>query len=349
MNNLLDLYTDYLISQNKYATSTGLSDLVNGSISHDKMTRFLNDKLLGGKDLWMYIKPEVRGFEKEGGALILDDSIQEKPYTDENEIMCWHYSHAKGTNLLSCIVEYDDISIPIGYEIVHKDVRFSDIETKKEKRKASVTKNEHFRNLLSQEYSNKVLFDWVLADNWFGAKENLEYINNVIKKKFIIGIKSNRTVALSEKEKLKGDFTKVSKLDLQDGQSIKVWVKSIDFALQLIKKVFTNEDGSTGVLYLISNDLKHDADYLYMIYQKRWKIELYHKSIKQNASLAASPTKRVLSQSNHIFSSLVAFCKLELLKIRTATNHFAMKHLLLLKANQAAFLELNNLRKLHLA
>ena len=83
-----------------------------------------------------------------------------------------------------------------------------------------------------------MLFDWILADNWFGAKENLEYINNVIKKKFIIGIKSNRTVALSENEKLKGDFTKVSKLDLEDGQSIKIWIKGIDFALQLINSPY---------------------------------------------------------------------------------------------------------------
>ena len=30
-----------------------------------------------------------------GGALILDDCIEEKPYTDENEIMCWHFSHSK--------------------------------------------------------------------------------------------------------------------------------------------------------------------------------------------------------------------------------------------------------------
>ena len=91
-----------------------------------------------------------------------------------------------------------------------------------------------------------------------------------------MGIKSNRTVALSEKEKLKGNFRKVSKLDLEDGQSIKIWVKGIDFALQLIKKVFKNEDGSKATLYIISNDLKHDTDYLYMIYQKQWKIKLYH-------------------------------------------------------------------------
>ena len=190
-----------------------------------------------------------------------------------------------------------------------------------------------------------MLFEWVLADNWFGAKENLEYIKSIIKKKFIIGIKSNRTVALSEKEKLKGDFTKVSKLDLEDGQSIKVWVKGIDFALQLIKKVFTNEDGSTGILYLASNDIEREAAYLYQIYQKRWRIEEYHKSVKENASLAKSPTKRVRSQANHIFASIVAFCKLEIMKVATATNHFAIKYKLLAAANIASMNELANLRE----
>jgi len=38
---VLDIYTDYLICQNKYATATGLSDMVDGEISHDKVTRFL--------------------------------------------------------------------------------------------------------------------------------------------------------------------------------------------------------------------------------------------------------------------------------------------------------------------
>ena len=73
---ILDLYTDYLISQNKYATSTGLSSLLEGSISHDKITRFLNREELSGKDLWLYIKPQIREVESEGGALILDDCIE---------------------------------------------------------------------------------------------------------------------------------------------------------------------------------------------------------------------------------------------------------------------------------
>ncbi|MCW8398878.1 hypothetical protein OQJ26_08755 [Legionella sp. PATHC038] len=38
---MLDLYSDYLICQNKYATATGLSDLVDGAFAYDKVTRFL--------------------------------------------------------------------------------------------------------------------------------------------------------------------------------------------------------------------------------------------------------------------------------------------------------------------
>jgi hypothetical protein len=254
-NKILDIYTDYLICQNNYTTATGLSDLLCGALGHDKFTRFLNGTALGSQDLWLYIKPEVRRNEKQfGGVLILDDSIEEKPYTDENEIMCWHYSHAKGThvkgvNILSCLVRYGDISLPIGYEIVHKDVVFCDIESKKVKKKASLSKNEHFRNLIKQSHVNKVLFEYVLADNWFGAKDNLEYINN-LQKYFIIGIKSNRTVSLSKNDKMKGQFQQVSSLNLEDDRSIKVWLKGIEFPVLLIKKVFINEDNSTGILYL---------------------------------------------------------------------------------------------------
>ena len=47
---LLDIYSDYLIAQNHYATATGLSELLDGQISHDKITRFLNSKETTSKD-----------------------------------------------------------------------------------------------------------------------------------------------------------------------------------------------------------------------------------------------------------------------------------------------------------
>ncbi len=55
------------------------------------------------------------------------------------------------------------------------------------------------------------------------------------------------------------------------------------------------------------------------------EIEEYHKSLKHNASLAKSPTKTIITQSNHIFLSIMAFFKLETLKIKHHLNHFALK------------------------
>ena len=251
---LLDIYTDYLISQNKYATATGLSDLVDGDISHDQISRFLRKEVFGPKQLWNYVKPSVRENEAStGGVLVLDDSIEEKPYTDENEVNCWHYSHAKGDvvkgiNILSCLVRYDDFSVPVGYEVIKKDIVFCDVKTKKQRRKSTTTKNELFRELIALAAKNKVLFEFVLADNWFGAKANMAYIHNALQKSFIIGIKSNRTLALSEDDAKNGQYTRVSELDLEEDVTHTVWLKGLDFPVRLLKKIFKNENGSIPVI-----------------------------------------------------------------------------------------------------
>jgi hypothetical protein len=93
----------------------------------------LNSNEFSSKELWEYIKPEIRKIEQDGGGvLIVDDTIEEKTYTDENEIICWHYSRAKGrcvkgVNLLSCLVRYGDTALPIAYKPICKDVLFCDV------------------------------------------------------------------------------------------------------------------------------------------------------------------------------------------------------------------------------
>jgi len=346
---LLDIYSDYLISQNHHATATGLAAVLDGEVSHDQISRFLRADDYGSKELWSYVKPDIRRHEQSTeGVLLLDDTISEKNYTDENAINCWHFSHAKhrhvkGINLLSCLVRYGDIALPIGYDVVKKDILFSDIKTRKLKRKARITKNDMFRSLIQQAVNNQVLFDYVLADNWFGSKANIAFVHE-IKKSFIFGIKSNRCVAMTLKDAKSGQFQQVKSLDWNDGDCNTVYLKDIAFPVKLLKKVFTNEDQSTGILYLVTNDLSIDADRIYEVYQKRWRVEEFHKSVKQNASLSKSPTKTIRTQCNHLFASMIAFCKLELLKVKTAINHFAIKQKLLLKANQIMLHELRLLK-----
>jgi hypothetical protein len=79
----------------------------------------------------------------------------------------------------------------------------------------------------------------------------------------------------------------------------------------LIKQVFANEDGSTGVQYLVSSEMTLAFDQITAINRQRWNVEPYHKSLKQNASLEKSPTQTVTSQSNHLFAALCACIKLE--------------------------------------
>ena len=92
---MLDLYSEYLLASFGATTATGLSQLVDGDVSHDQVTRFLAGTKKTSADLWMTVKSFVRQVQADDAVLIIDDSIEEKPYTDENDIVCWHYDHSK--------------------------------------------------------------------------------------------------------------------------------------------------------------------------------------------------------------------------------------------------------------
>src|SRR3990172_5183304 len=77
---LLDLYTDYLISSFSQTSATGLSRLVDEAVSHDQVSRFLSSDVFTSKDLWRLAKGHVRLIEADDGVIIIDDTIVEKPY-----------------------------------------------------------------------------------------------------------------------------------------------------------------------------------------------------------------------------------------------------------------------------
>ena len=126
----------------------------------------------------------------------------------------------------------------------------------------------------------------------------------------------------------------VDRLELEGHATLEVYLEGVDFALLLIKQVFVNEDGSVGVLYLVSSDTSLPYDQRVALYQKRWNVEPY---LKQNASLQNAPTRPLTPQTNHLFASLCGYIKLELLKRSTKLNHFALKSKLYLQAIRVAF------------
>jgi len=344
----LELYTDYLISNCGYATATGLSAMVDGEVSHDKVTRFLSEREYTSKDLWREVKSTVRQLEGEDGALIFDDTICEKAWTDENEVVCWHYDHTKGRsvkgiNLLNALYHHGDVSIPVAFEVVKKPLQFCDLETHKVKRASWVTKNEQMREMIATCVANQLKFRYVLMDSWYAAQENFEFIVKK-RKHFIAALKDNRLVALNEADKKKGGFVRIDTVPLSDKQAVHGWLKGYGKEVLLVRQVFTNKDGSTGLLNLVCSDLTLDGEQVTAIYQKRWRVEVFHKSLKSNAALAKSPTQTRTTQNNHVFLSIVAVFKLECLKMQHRLNHFALRAKLFITATQQAYRQLQALR-----
>lgn len=342
MSQLLELYTDFLIISTGQTSATNLSRMVDNKVSHDKVTRFLRESYIDSVELWKHCKPLVRQFEEESGVLIVDDCIVEKAHTDENALICWHWDHSKqryvkGVNFLTLLYFSRDVSLPIGVTLVEKTVGRTDPKTGKLKYYSEKSKNEYFRDMLKIAHG-QVKYRHVLGDSWFSSSENLNFIIKELKKDFVMAVECTRTVALDSQSRAAGKFVNIDGIaELKEGVLLTVYLRGVEKPLLLAKQVFTNKDGSSGTLYLISSDTTLDYEGLSAIYQKRWKVEEYHKSLKQNTSLGKSPTKNIETQSNHLFASMIAFIKLEKMRVASQIGHFRLKSQLYLTGLKAMF------------
>jgi hypothetical protein len=237
-----------------------------------------------------------------------------------------------------------EVSVPVAFELVKKTQWVFDKKKEKWQRKSPTTKNEHYRQMLRACLKNRIGFGYVLNDVRYASSENMRHVKEGLKKEFIMPIETNRKVALSLEDKKRGDYEQVGSLELEPNTTRRVYLEQVPFALLLCKQVFKNEDGSEGVLYLVGGDPTLAYEGLTTIYKRRWKVEEYHKSLKSNASLEKSPTKKVRTQNNHVFTSIYAFFELERPKVATKMNHFAIRSGLYLKAVRASYEELQRIR-----
>jgi len=346
MQKLQDIYIDFALSSFGKIEMTKLSTLTGSS--HDVFTKhlLLNSSLNDDRQLWKSIKPFLRDYENEdSGCILVDDMLMHKPWTKVNDIVCWHYDHVsqrmeKGILMLN--FHYTDdtgVSIPLGYEIITKTEDKWSEEYQKYVKKSLFSKNEIMQDKLQiLHYHNEVKYRYVLFDKWFASTKNLVFIEDELKKKFVCPIKSNRKIALTLEERNKGKYVNISTIDIEGGSSRLIYLEGYKKPLRLIKQVVKNgDDGESIYLYLVTNDIDLSFNEVLEIYKKRWKIEEYHKSLKQNLKIEHSPTKVETSQRNHIYLSVCGFIKLEKLRLNYKMNHFAIKEKIYIEALKAAY------------
>lgn len=301
----LELYTKFLIANHNRYSGVELSKTSGSPLSHDSVSRWLSEGNFGSKNLWPHVKDIV---ERETGYLIADDSVLDKRFSRNNELVGRHWSGNE--HRLICGIDLVNLLWTKGEECIPCDYRIYQSEKKGVK-----TKNEHFRDMLATAKKRCFKPLYVLADCWYGSVENMKYIEKQ-GWKFIMGAKENRQVSIT-----KNLYVPISNLDWSKTLIQKVWLK--EFGYVLAAKMVVKDD---DIRYVVTNDLSlADIDSLRNHNDHRWNIETFHRGLKQTTGVEKCYSTLQKSQRNHIFASFVAFVKLESTRLRDGISWYEQK------------------------
>jgi hypothetical protein len=255
-----------------------------------------------------------------------------------------HWGHreqgyVQGLNFLSLLYQLGPLSLPIAAVLLEKTLAEYNAKPGKYAFKSPFTKNEYLRQMLTLA-QQQVQYGYLLAESWYAWAEKMNFVRS-LNPHFLFALESSPTLALSQEDGTAGKFQALHSLTFPDKQPLKVYLRSVKQAVLVVRQVFINKDGSQGILYLVSSDTDLDYEQITTIYKRRWKVEEYHKSLKQNTSMGKSPTKTPDTQANHFYASMLAYIKLEALKLKCAIGHFQLKAKLYLAGLKAMQQQLN--------
>jgi Transposase DDE domain len=280
-------YIEFLISTPINYTCTHLADHISG-ISHDSITDFLKSQRLTAASVWAQALTLIHNTED--SFLIVDDSVQEKPYARAIELVYPHYSgnkHAviRGIDIVNLVHSSGDGDYyPIDYRIFAPEYE-------------KATKNDHFLAMLKAAFgARNIRAKYILFDSWYASVANLKYIHRQ-DRIFYTTLKSNRLVSITKEE----GYIHLQDIDwtaerLKNGVSVKL--KDVPFLVKLFKIVATNGD----IDWVITNDPATDLTTPIVRGRNdvRWDVECFHREIKQLTGIEKCQCQNEWAQRNHI-------------------------------------------------
>lgn len=282
-------YIQFLIaSQGGYSCSEAarVQQQTAGAPAHDSFSRLLCELEPDPQALWSEAEPLIGGDAE--GILILDDSTLDKPHARHIELVGWHFSGrhkrvVRGINLVTLLWTDGDRHIPIDYRIYVK---------------GGPTKNELFREMLRAAHARGLRPQCVSFDSWYASTDNLKLVR-ALGWTFLTRLKGNRLVRQGFGPKT--------------GVALAV-VAAEGSALHLTGfgpvKVFRSAAQDGGAEHWATNDgaaawlgWRRWADY-------SWRIEEYHRGLKQHCGVQGCQARGARAQANHIGMAVRAFLRL---------------------------------------
>lgn len=295
-----DIYSAYLMSEPNTASCLRLSEIL-PEISHDSVNRFLLRERFTAQDLF---NENMVSLDLVGGVVSIDDSVLDKLYSNPEHAKLigyfWsgkHHKAVKGVNLITLFyTDINGVCLPINYRLYDKA--------------QDKTKNDYFREMLTEVLAWGLLPKVVTGDAWYSGLMNLKHVRKS-SLDLLFGIEKDRLISVE-----KGSYIQVSELiEIPENGKI-VYLKeygNVRVFRQIFKEVYRYYIMGVATL----DDLEHIVHANFkVIHDSHWQIECYHRALKQVCNIEKFQVRQNHAIKNHIFCALCAFCKLEMMKTK---------------------------------
>jgi Transposase DDE domain len=312
-------YCQYLLSSQINYTMTNLAEHLE-TISHDAINYYLKREKLTPRLLWDNVKEVVE--PDTNGYIIFDDSVLDKRYSEEIEIVRRQYSgneHGvlKGIGVVSCVYVNPTIERfwVIDYRIFNPDAD-------------GKTKIDHVKDMLQNLVYHKLLpFDTVLMDTWYAVHSLMLYIDS-LDKIYYCPLKNNRLVddTFGQEKYKRIELLEWNTEELDCGKIIKIK----GFPAKTKVKLFRVTVSTNRTDYIATNDLSQSStNVVQEVCKIRWKIEEFHREIKQLTGIESCQCRKARLQRNHIACAMLVWVRLKNLAYTTSQTIYQIKHNLL--------------------
>jgi hypothetical protein len=288
------MYGQFLINTPSNVTGTYFADTSSGVFSHDQVTRFLRDSTLTPRIIRDKALSDIP--LSPHGFILFDDTVIDKDFSRKIESARTQYSGnahgiVRGIGVVTCIYYSPDTD-----EFYALDHRIFDPD------RDGQSKLDHVWDMLDWLQGNNVAYGYVLMDSWYAVNELMVHIDD-LGKTYYCPVKSNRLVDDSGMpDGGKAAYRHVASLDwdqssLEHGKIVKI--KGFPGSMKV--KLFCVQVSTNRTDYVVTNDLSQNSfDGVRKACAIRWKIEEFHRELKQVTGIEKCQARSQRAQRNHI-------------------------------------------------
>ena len=322
-------YAQMLLNGVDNFTATYFSEVI-GTVSHDTIGRSiatikLSPKIVREKALELII-PSTNGY------LAIDDTVMDKSSSEEIEVAAAQYSGQKhgittGIGVVTLVYINPELD---KYWIL--DYRIYDKNNDGKKKTEHALEMIEYWQTISELHPERAPFTTVLIDAGYTSKKIMQYVIRINKYFFGVMPKS-RKVSYEQTNHTSGEieiiYKYVGELDWSNPE-LKEHGKlvCVDFLPKDIKLKLFLVTAKHRVEYLVTNQVSmKTTEAAKDVGGFRWKIEQFHREVKQLTGVSKCQARKGRKQRNHICIAFVVWRQLNELANQMKTTMYEVKHI----------------------